>query len=145
MATMTSPDDRRPRIYDTSAAAWALLDSGAAVTVFPRAKCKKPPPSDNHRHLQAINGTTIKTYGTRDISFDFGQGRRYRHQAIIADINEPIIGWDFTSKFNLDLNWQKDGRCRLVDKKANKYYNLRLQPLPHYANQVAVVQGSFKK
>ena len=134
--------DIRPRIFDQTTGTWLLLDSGAAVSVFPKTKCKKPPPEDQSRHLQAVNGSRIRTFGNRTVDFNFG--RKYPHNVIIADIKEAILGWDFLSKYHLDLVWSKGGTlCHLADKSAKKKFNLKLQPSPTH-NNLAVVNSSFK-
>ena len=62
--------DVRPRVYDYNAGAWLLLDSGAAISCYPRQPTDIHP--DKHRALRAVNGATIETFGTRTVKLNFG-------------------------------------------------------------------------
>ena len=58
--------DLRPRLFDANSGLSILLDTGAQVSLWPRSKF----PSaivDPTRKLQAVNGTRIATYGTRQV------------------------------------------------------------------------------
>ena len=51
------------------------------------------------RSLQAVNTTTIATYGTRSLTLDLGLRRTFRWLFVIADVRIPILGADFL-KYN---------------------------------------------
>ena len=133
-------NDYRPRIKDKNSQRWFLVDTGAAVTVFPR-KWHKTGQLDGQRTLKTVSGSFIKTYGTATVKFNFG--KQYLHEAIIADVEEPIVGWDFITKFKLSINWDKD-KCYLVDPKKPHPQELRLQKTDLSRLSLAVVDTSFK-
>lgn len=76
-----------------------LVDSGASKSVVP------PLPSDLPNKtftldLRAANGSEIATYGTRNLSLDFGLGRTYEWSFLIADVQGHILGMDFLRAFH---------------------------------------------
>ena len=93
-----------------------LVDTGAEVSIIP------PSLSDctSHRHspfsLQAINNTNISTYGVRSLTLDLGLRRIFCWTFVVADVQKPILGADFLSKFGLLVDvWN----CRLSDATTN--------------------------
>ena len=96
--------DMRPHVRDRRSDLWIMLDSGAAISIWPgRSYPDLPRPQTS---LVAVNGTRIDTYGTRDISLDL-EGKQYTHRFIIAEVQSPILGWDFMAHFKLDLHWKR--------------------------------------
>ena len=81
-------------VADRSTGLHFLVNTGAEVRVV-------PPSRTNHVHrqdsltLQAVNNTTITTYGTRSLTLHFGLRRTFRWVFIIADVKNPILGADF--------------------------------------------------
>ena len=62
----TNPKDKRPKLLDQNSGLTILIDSGASASIWP--KYYKPfqnLPPDKTRHLQAVNGTKIQTYGAK--------------------------------------------------------------------------------
>ena len=53
--------DFRPRIKDLNSGLYLLLDTGAALSVFPRSHCKGNLTQDVDKGLVAINGSKIPT------------------------------------------------------------------------------------
>ena len=88
-----------------------LVDTGAEVSVLPAACVKQKCPSESLT-LHAVNGTPIATYGTRSLSLNLGLRRTFRWVFIVADVEQPILGADFLSHFNLLVDMT---HCRLVD------------------------------
>ena len=119
---------------------WIMLDSGAAISIWPRSQYPQLPPS--HSSLVAVNGSRISTFGTKDIHLDI-EGQRYTHRFVIAEVQVPILGWDFLARFKLDLCW-RSSRCVLSDPKARRSYPLRYKEVDPSALQLAPVQ-SFQK
>ena len=91
-----------------------LVDTGAQVSVVPPTHNTKP--SSNTLTLQAVNGTTIRTYGTRSLTLNLGLRRTFGWIFIVADVANPILGADFLQHFGLvvDMN-----RRRLIDSITN--------------------------
>ena len=88
-----------------------LVDTGAEVSVIP------PSPSERHKQphqltLQAVNNSSIKTFGKRSLTLDLGLRRTFRWVFVIADIPRPILGADFLRHFGLLVDIR---HCRLSD------------------------------
>ena len=64
-----------------------------------------------------MNGSKIKCYGHKEICIKIGR-KEYRYQAIKADVDHPVLGWDFVRKHRLNLVWNEYGDNCLVDKIA---------------------------
>ena len=113
--------DVRPRLFDHNSNQWMLLDTGAAISCYPRSYFPDAV-VDHSRSLQAVNGTKIATFGQRNVKINLG-GRTFNHNFILADqISEPICGWDMLLAFRLDLVWTKDNQCQLKDARANRTF-----------------------
>lgn len=88
-----------------------LIDTGADVSVIPVSLVGKAyKPTD--MVLQAANGSTIATYGTKLFQLSLGLKRLFSHVFIIASVNRPIIGADFLFKNNIMVDLR---RRRLLD------------------------------
>uniref|UniRef100_A0A1X7VKM7 Reverse transcriptase n=1 Tax=Amphimedon queenslandica TaxID=400682 RepID=A0A1X7VKM7_AMPQE len=77
-----------------------LVDTGTEISVIP------PRQSDKQHlqlgfHLQAANGVTIPTYGTRSLTLDLGLRRPYCWVFTVADVRHPILGADFLGHHGL--------------------------------------------
>ena len=59
-ANATADSDFRPRIKDHNSGLFMLVDTGAAVSVFPKKLCPRAS-VDNSKALKAVNGSTIPT------------------------------------------------------------------------------------
>ena len=99
----TNNDDCRPRLWDPSTKQWILIDSCAQVSVWPKGVYDDAV-LDNKLALQAVNGTRIPTYGTRVRQVKLGR-KSYSKTFILADIQAPILGWDFIKPNRLSLIW----------------------------------------
>ncbi|GFO10354.1 retrovirus-related pol polyprotein [Plakobranchus ocellatus] len=106
-STTAGPPDPQLIITDSITGRHFLVDIGAQVSVIP--------PTWHERHfgqrgqaLQAANGTTISTFGSRDVKLRF-HGTTYEARLIIADVKRPLLGADFFRRHNLlvDLNGQR--------------------------------------
>ncbi|KAK7504021.1 hypothetical protein BaRGS_00004753 [Batillaria attramentaria] len=71
-----------------------LVDTGADVSVYPASpqdrKTKSPSMS-----LTAANGSSIKTWGKRNITLEIRPKHVYTHEFYLADVTRPILGADF--------------------------------------------------
>ena len=124
----TNNEDCRPRLYDKATKQWVLIDSCAQVSVWPK-QGYTDAKLDNKLALQAVNGTRIPTYGTRTRQIKLGR-KSYTKVFILADIQCPIIGWDFIKPNRLSLIWDDTGGLNFVDKKADISVPLRVEPVP---------------
>ena len=107
--------DCRPKVFDGNSKSWKLCDSGSMVTVVKKTDNDK---IDKSKYLQAVNGSAIKCYGSKEIEVRLGR-KTYTVKAIIADVTQDILGWDFLGKNKLNWEWSDFGDLFLVDRKAN--------------------------
>ncbi|CAH8508541.1 unnamed protein product [Dicrocoelium dendriticum] len=93
-------------VFDSTTKLHFLVDTGAEVSVIPRSleKCALRPSGIT---LQAANQTKIATYGQRLLTLNLGLRRNFTFIFLIADVQKPIIGIDFLTKFGLVV----DLRC----------------------------------
>ena len=85
-----------------------LVDTGASFSILPPPRAKdtgKPPTFD----LFATNGTPVATYGTEKIVLDFGSHRKFPWIFVVAEVTQPILGYDFLSYY--DLTVDPGNRC----------------------------------
>ncbi|XP_015911958.1 uncharacterized protein [Parasteatoda tepidariorum] len=90
------------RLYltDKSTSSRYLIDTGADVSVMPRAAHASSDHSSQMK-LFAANGTTIPTFGQHLLKLDLGLRREFSWPFIIAAVPHPIIGADFLRNFGL--------------------------------------------
>ena len=79
-----------------------LVDTGADVSAIPPSLSEKCHPSPVM--LQAVNESSIKTYGEKSIALDLGLRRDFRWIFIIADVPIGILGADFLANFSLKVD-----------------------------------------
>ena len=91
-----------------------LIDTGAQVSVVPPSP--KDRPSPNSLTLQAVNGTTIRTYGTWSLTLNLSLRRTFRWIFVVADVANAILGADFLQHFGLMVDM---GKRRLIDSVTN--------------------------
>ena len=119
--------DLRPHIYDKVLKKWILIDSGSQITAFP------PEPGDQvqpGKFLRAVNGTRIKCYGTRDVTIKIGR-KPYHFKAVIADVENPVVGWDFVKHHRIDFVWNDFGDICLRDARSGIFKALEYKSVPH--------------
>ena len=99
---------------DVNSSRQFLVDTGAAISVFPPTRQEKGKISA--LTLQAVNGTRIPTFGERSLTLDLGLRRTCRWIFTIAEVSTPILGADFLHHFNflVDVN-----KRRLIDPLTN--------------------------
>ena len=110
-----------------------LVDTGAFVSVFPA--CDKDRANHQFGGLQLVsaNGSTISTYGSRNICLSFG-GRTFSWPFILADVRKPLLGADFLAHHSLLVDVSNR---RLVDEH---YCPLPIDVLEAEANLCAPYQ-----
>ena len=82
-----------------------LIDTGAAISVFPWKRSSPTQPTDFL--LYAANGSAIKTYGETRCEVNLGLRRPYIIWTfVLADVTKPIIGADFLFHHNLMVDLQ---------------------------------------
>lgn len=63
-----------------------------------------------------VNGSPIKCYCTRSVTIDIGLGRHFVHDFFIADVCNPLLGFDFLARHQLFIDCLDNA---LVDKKSS--------------------------
>ena len=99
-------EDKRPRIkiYISNKRVYALLDTGASISVIPRKLADKILPTYSKVH--AANGTAISLLGISLVKIHY-KGKTTTHYFRVVEnlpIHEAIIGVDLIEKLQIDLN-----------------------------------------
>ena len=120
--------DIRPRLVDSSSGEARLLDSGAQLSAAMKGPEDKV---DNAVRLVAVNGSRIPTYGTKELVIKMGR-QTYRIQAVICDVKQDILGFDFITKYKLGLEWDDFDQTELfvVDKRAKIKAPVKIVTVP---------------
>ena len=91
--------------------------------------------------LQAVNGSTIRSYGSKVIKVRL-DCKVFEHTMVIASVPTPILGFDFLAKFKLDLIWTH-GQCALFSGKNKSTYPLTSGSAPK--SHLSLEPISFKQ
>ena len=97
-------------ITDRHSGVLFLVDTGAQISVIPPAATDRN--LSSNLTLQAVNNTTIRTYGTRSLTLNLGLRRIFRWVFVIADVTHAILGADFLEHHHLVVDMR---HRRLVD------------------------------
>ena len=113
-------------VRDTHTNTRFLVDTGSEVSVIP------PTPADRKhsldpRTLNAVNNTSITTYGQRSLTLNLGLRRSLPWIFIIADVQKPILGADFLTHYGLTVDMR---HCKLIDT----HTRLRIQGIVSSSN-----------
>ena len=88
-----------------------LVDTGAGVSVIPPTRTDWSNRQDGLT-LQAVNNTSIPTYGKRSLSLDLRLRRTFRWVFVIVEVKTPILGADFLRRYGLIVDV---GNKKLMD------------------------------
>lgn len=87
-------------VFDHKSKRWILIDTGSVISIWPKSAkviISKPTNYD----LIAANGTKINNYGETFHEPDLDLRRSFPFTFVVADVEYPIIGADFLSKYDL--------------------------------------------
>ena len=114
-------------MFDGKSNLWIVVDYGAAVSVLPynMSLTYSGQEPESYRALESVNGTRLKTYGHEVAKIQIGR-KTYEIEYVLADIKQPIIGWNFIKKYKLWTGWNRWGDPMLIDKKACINATMRL-------------------
>ena len=91
-----------------------LIDSGSTVSIISLSYEDNEEPATS-RNLFALNLTTVKTYGKRNITIDIGLSQKEMEwNFTVADTATAFIGADFLSYYKLSIDV---GTKRLIETK----------------------------
>ena len=97
----TTQQQYRLFVTDPSSGIQFLIDTGAEISVIPKAFSGKQRPCPTETVLFAANNSQIRTYGRKLMLLDFKLRRPLKWVFIIADVSKPIIGADFLNHYHL--------------------------------------------
>ena len=80
-------------VRDTISGRNFLVDTGAAVSIYPASKADRNSNRIGSR-LQAANATSIRSYGTRIVPLNINS-KVLHWEFIIANVAKPLLGADF--------------------------------------------------
>ena len=81
------PTSRLFYVTDKNTGVQYLVDTGAKVSVIPPSRTTWPRQPD-HLTLQAVNNTSIKTYGKRSLTLDLGLRRTFRCEGSVSRVRD---------------------------------------------------------
>lgn len=87
-------------VTDANSGLVFLVDTGANISVIPPTKKQKLTERCD-LPLYAVNGSKIKSYGTKSLVLDLKLRRAFRWEFIVADVTQPILGADFLGNYKL--------------------------------------------
>ena len=87
-------------VRDRQSQRYFMIDSGSDISAIPPTPSQRRAPNRTFT-LQAVNNTSITTYGVRSLCLDLGLRRDFNFVFVIADVPKPILGADFLHAFNL--------------------------------------------
>ena len=76
-----------------------LVDTGVAVSLLPRGFSSGPVQENvgDNPVLQTANGDFLPSFGSQKLQMNF-DSKLHFHTFVIADVVEPMLGWDFLSQ-----------------------------------------------
>ena len=120
--------DIRPHLWDPKEDRFMLVDSGSQCCAWP------PDPGDKvdpNMTLRAVNGSKLKCYGLKDVEIKLGR-KTFKMKVIKADVQNPIIGWNFIKRYRLAMDWNQWGDVCLVDKVSKIKSVLHYKSIPFH-------------
>ena len=87
----------------------------------------------------------MPTFGEKTVNLQFDK-KTFKQKMTIADVDSPILGWDFIDHYKLDLLWT-GGQCVLFNKESKSSYKLTLGKQKVSVNNIrfAPVKVTFAK
>ena len=116
-----------------------LIDTGADISVIPKDSCNTRSAQTDKLVLFAANGSEIKTYGKKLLSLNFQLRRNFTWPFVIADVNQPIIGLDFLTHFNLLVDPVNN---RLIDGTTMLFSDALTVDIPTCPFGISTISGS---
>ena len=99
-------DSRLFYIRDKNSGLRFLVDTGGEISIIPVSG-----PPRMHRatgySLQAVNQSSIATFGTRPLTLNRGLRHPFQWIFIVADVTHAILGADFLHHFGLSMDIRK--------------------------------------
>lgn len=109
-AVSAGRDCRLLCVTDSASDRRLLVDSGAQRSIL-TAQPVDTMADGQGPHLDAANGTPIRTYGTRYVEVDLGR-QRFGWDFVMTAVSRPILSADFLCAFRLLVDVTN---CHLID------------------------------
>ncbi|TRY75852.1 hypothetical protein TCAL_08485 [Tigriopus californicus] len=77
-----------------------VVDSGATWSMAPATDDDRQKPVRTDL-FKTASGSVVKTYDYREIEFDIGLGRIFKHKFFMADVQDILLGFDFLAKHHI--------------------------------------------
>lgn len=78
------------------------MDTGAAISVIP--PTNRPTLKPTSFQLRAANGSTIQTFGNKELTLNLNLRRDFKWSFTLADVKTPLLGADFLAYYNLSVH-----------------------------------------
>lgn len=98
-----------------------LVDSGSDVSILASDGINLI--EDRNSNFFAANGQSVKTYGHKYLTTDFGLSRLFHFKFILAKTSTSIIGADFLAHFNLIVDLKNR---RIIESAINFSQNMKI-------------------
>ena len=95
---------------------WLPIDTGAQCSVWPKSRFPQAQ-IDTAVTLQAVNNTRFSTYDKQKIVVKINN-KAYSHSVLIADVEQPILGFDFIWTYKISIIWNKVDNLEIVDMRS---------------------------
>ena len=118
---------RRLFVFDSINKLNFLIDTGAVVSVIPASmfKCSN---NYNSMSLAAANGTTIQTFGTKELEINLGFSQNFIFTFILAEVTTAILGANFLENFGILADVKNrliiDSNSKLKVRASSKFCDL---------------------
>lgn len=89
-------------IRDPNSGLSFLIDTGAQCSIISAQHYHEP--AESPLTLQAVNKSTIRTFGTKTMTLSLGLRRSFTWPFILAELDVSIIGSDFLSHFDISVH-----------------------------------------
>ena len=95
-----------------------LVDTGSAITILPLKFENKLNLRQTAVKLTAANGNMITTKGEALIDIHIpGLQKTFRWMVVVADVVNPILGYDFLSQFDIHIDCRNN---RIIDSNSKR-------------------------
>ncbi|CAE1269213.1 unnamed protein product [Acanthosepion pharaonis] len=105
LVTQTFGDRARNRLFylwDRNNGLKFKVDTGAAISVIP--PTNRSALKATSFQFRAANGSTIETYGTKELTLNINIRRDLKWSFTVADVRIPLLGADFLAHYNLAVH-----------------------------------------
>ena len=85
--------------------------------------------------LESSKWARIKCFGKKEVMIKIGR-KEYNFEVFVADVESPVLGWDFIRRNKLDIVWNEFGDNVIIDKVAKVSQVLEFKSIPHQRSRL---------